>query len=112
MSALGTAGTVIFLLFGVGGLIFYVWYISTWGHDTLDYLLPWAIIFIIIGIVIGIADSKKKSSYEKWRDQTIQDRTERREVRPNNWDVDPTDVLEKEPYWDDEEQEWKDGSKK
>ena len=59
-STLGIAGTVIFLLFGICGLIFYIWYISTWGHDSFDFLLPWAIIFTIIGIVIGIADGKLK----------------------------------------------------
>jgi len=65
MSALGIAGTVIFLLFGISGLIFYFWYISTWGFDSFDFLLPWAIIFTIIGIVIGIADSKLKKKSNK-----------------------------------------------
>ena len=62
MSALGIAGTVIFLLFGISGLIFHFWYSST-GQSILgplDSLLPSAIIFTIIGIVIGIADSKLK----------------------------------------------------
>ena len=65
MSALGIAGTVIFLLFGISGLIFYFWYISTWGFDSFNFLLPWAIIFTIIGIVIGIADSKLKKKSNK-----------------------------------------------
>jgi len=65
MSALGIAGTVIFLLFGISGLIFYFWYISTWGFDSLNFLLPSAIILIIIGIVIGIADSRLKKKSNK-----------------------------------------------
>ena len=52
---------------------------------------------------------KKESNYGKWRDQTIRDRTERRPSQPLT-DNDIDDYLEsqkKEPYYDDEAQEWK-----
>mgnify|MGYP003690909239 CR=1 FL=1 len=61
MSALGIAGTVVFLLFGMGGLIF--WFLARANSDF-DSLLPWAIMFILTAITIGIVDSKlsKKSN--------------------------------------------------
>ena len=69
MSALGIAGTIIFLLFGMGILLFAFWSCVSFGCDTEAWsaaiLIP--IMFIIIGIVIGIADSKLKKKSNKKR---------------------------------------------
>ena len=54
MSALGIAGTVVFLLFGMGGLSL----LYMFPRFPNDSLFPASVVFIFIGITIGILDSE------------------------------------------------------
>ena len=70
MSTLGIAGATVFLLFGIGLLILFS-FICTMASTCVlfdsDYIqmIPIPIFLIIIGIVIGIADSKLKEKSNK-----------------------------------------------
>ena len=56
MSESGIAGTVIFILIGIGGIIFLYMFPSVPNHT----LLPASVAFIFIGGIIGIVDSYMK----------------------------------------------------
>ena len=56
MSESGIAGTVIFILIGIGGIIFLLMFPSVPNHT----LLPASVAFIFIGGIIGIVDSYMK----------------------------------------------------
>lgn len=80
-----------------------MWSITTWWQSSAI-----TITILTTGIIL-VRKGKKESNYGKWRDQTIRDRTERRPSQPLT-DNDIDDYLEsqkKEPYYDDEAQEWK-----
>ena len=72
MSTLGIAGATVFLLFGIGLLILFSFICimaSTCVLFSSDYMqvITIPIFLIIIGIVIGIADSKLKKKSNKKR---------------------------------------------
>jgi uncharacterized membrane protein len=62
MSTLGVAGTVVFLLFGVGGIIFF-YFMTMNGFSERFYTV--ALVsgaFIAFAIIIGIEDRKKNNT--------------------------------------------------
>ena len=67
------------------------------------------VINLVMAIPFVIATRRRNNAYGKWRTKTIRDRTERRPSRPiTDEDIDDyLELQEKEPYYDDESQEWK-----
>ncbi len=62
MSTLGIAGAVVFLLFGVGGIIFFYFMILL-GIGERYYIVAGASgVFIGIAIIIGLEDIKKNNT--------------------------------------------------
>jgi hypothetical protein len=79
------------------------------GIDLITLIGIDVVISILILILYKITRKRREEIYGRWRDKTIKSRTERRPSQPIT-DKDIDDYLElqkKEPYWDDEAQEWK-----